>query len=497
MVEIRDRRDLPFFQVRLRAVGAIRDESSGPRRLRAIGFYALLCQLANEQRHTGEHRRVRITYDQLAARGQMSKRSVKLLLDILERSGAVRYERLSDPDRGATISVLHLEIQDGAWTPITVAMAERLAQPRAGGYLLRDLGLVVVLLEFCGAQRERHGGLRAEVMRSDIAARAGLTIDRVDDCNRVLEDAGVLVVTRRRAANGGRHLASLYTVVEAAQTYQGGGREPAERQNGTGRAENRHRQGGVVVPTAPPNGTGRAEAGNRQGGDSATVGTEAPPSSTHTPYDEEVLTVENNLPPPLQSAHGSTASRGESGSSSGEQELCEVLLAIWAPALGDSPRRAFEADQRRWIDAAAALLRRHPRERLDSALAYMVTDEILGSEALTMPGFAKVADKLIARAHARRLRVRAYAAGPIAAQGVGWQDARTALERAIQRHGRDGRAAALSELSAEDPALARFVERVKWSVLCEQPLRYVERTYAEIWAELTEPTTDTREDAAA
>ncbi len=55
-------------------------------RLRAIGFYALLCQLANEQRHTGEHRVVRAPYDMLAARGQMSKRSVKLLLDALERS---------------------------------------------------------------------------------------------------------------------------------------------------------------------------------------------------------------------------------------------------------------------------------------------------------------------------------------------------------------------------------------------------------------------------
>src|SRR5450631_3830964 len=78
-VTIRDRRELPFFQVRLNAVQAIRTQVSGPRRLRAIGFYGLLCQLANEQRHTGEHRRLQFTYDLLAARGGISRRNVKVM----------------------------------------------------------------------------------------------------------------------------------------------------------------------------------------------------------------------------------------------------------------------------------------------------------------------------------------------------------------------------------------------------------------------------------
>jgi hypothetical protein len=106
-VTIRDRRPLPFFQVRLHAVHAIRSETNGPRRLRAIGFYALLCQLANEQRHTGEHRIVRVTYDSLSERGQTSKRSVKLLLDALERAGVIRYERQTDPATGGVMSLLH------------------------------------------------------------------------------------------------------------------------------------------------------------------------------------------------------------------------------------------------------------------------------------------------------------------------------------------------------------------------------------------------------
>ena len=207
---------------------------------------------------------VRASYDVLAARGQMSKRSVKLLLDALEQSEVVRYERVSDRSTGAVVSLLHLLILDDPWIALTVAMADHLAAARDGGHLLRDLGLVVVLLEFCAEQRASHGGLAAEVTRSDIASRSGLTVDRVDDCNRALEWAGLLRIERRRAANGGRNLPSVYIVREApvaaeqggdlkpadpAKRYwQGGGRVPAGRRTGTHGAAGRYWQGGGAVP---------------------------------------------------------------------------------------------------------------------------------------------------------------------------------------------------------------------------------------------------------
>jgi hypothetical protein len=144
------------------------------------------------------------------------------------------------------------------------------------------------------------------------------------------------------------------------------------------------------------------------------------------------------------------------------------------------------------------LLQRHPRSRLDGALAYMVTDEILGSQALTMSGFAKVADQLIARAYARcqRTAARRTSAGA-GAHGRGWEDVRHALERAIQRHGREGRAAALRELAEHDPLLVQFVERVRWSALCERPLQFAERRYAELWGELADQANELREEHVA
>ena len=222
MVEVRDRRELPFFQVRLGAVAAIREAVSGPRRLRALGFYALSCQLANEQRHVGEHRAIRVGYQTLADRGRVSKTTVKQMLDALALAGVARCERVDDPERGATVMIVHLPVQRGAWTAVTVAMVEQVALPRVGGHLLCELGVIVVLLELCASQRAELGGLSARATRGEIAARAGISVDRLDDRIQLLEHAGVLSVERRRRANGGRHLPSAYTIHEAPPTRLGG-----------------------------------------------------------------------------------------------------------------------------------------------------------------------------------------------------------------------------------------------------------------------------------
>ena len=126
-VAVRDRRHLPFFQIHLRAVRAIREHAAGPRRLRAIGFYGLLCQLANEQRHVGDHQRVQASYDTLCDRARIGRSTVKTLLDILVDAGVVRIQRTSDRDTGAVTTLLHLPVQEPPWTAMTVVMAERLA----------------------------------------------------------------------------------------------------------------------------------------------------------------------------------------------------------------------------------------------------------------------------------------------------------------------------------------------------------------------------------
>jgi len=180
------------------------------------------------------------------------------------------------------------------------------------------------------------------------------------------------------------------------------------------------------------------------------------------------------------------------------EALCEALVAAWEPALGSAPRGDYEAHRRRWLEAAGAVIARHTRPRLESALAYMVTDDILGSQAISMPGFAKVADQLIARAYARRQRLGSQ---PTPSSGggerVGWDEAKQQLQRAIQRHGREGRDQALRELAEHSPLLVRFVEQVKWARLCEEPFQYTDRRYAELWRELAAQATENGKERAA
>lgn len=136
-VTIADRRELPFFMVYTRAVEAIREHIAGPRRVRTIGFYGLLCQLANEQRNIGQQRRVRYSYDLLAGRGGVSKGNIAKMLTCLKQAGVLRRETQPDPGRGGSISIAHLLIHEHSFIAVTVPMADRLAAPRDGGRAMR------------------------------------------------------------------------------------------------------------------------------------------------------------------------------------------------------------------------------------------------------------------------------------------------------------------------------------------------------------------------
>ncbi len=74
------------------------------------------------------------------------------MLTCLEHAGVLRRETQPDPERGGSISIAHLHIHEHSFIAVTVPMADRLAAPRDGGHLLRDLGLIIVLLEFCVRQ---------------------------------------------------------------------------------------------------------------------------------------------------------------------------------------------------------------------------------------------------------------------------------------------------------------------------------------------------------
>jgi hypothetical protein len=164
------------------------------------------------------------------------------------------------------------------------------------------------------------------------------------------------------------------------------------------------------------------------------------------------------------------------------ERVCQEFLAAWAPVLGVELADLYRGDQARWTSAACRLRRRHSPERLRAAFAQMLEDEIIGSQATTLPNFEGVVDRLLARRNA--LQKRRPVSSPRG--DAGWSGARARIEQAIRRHGRDRRKLAIEHLAGVDPRLVTFVERVGWPVLCEQEMRFAEPRYRAIWLELTQ-----------
>jgi hypothetical protein len=174
------------------------------------------------------------------------------------------------------------------------------------------------------------------------------------------------------------------------------------------------------------------------------------------------------------------------------EQVCQEFLEAWAPVLGVELADLYRGDRDRWTKAARRLCVRHSPERLRTAFAQMLEDEIIGSQATTLPKFERVVDRLLARRNA--LQNRRSASAPRG--DAGWAQARTRIEQAIKSHGRDHRKLALADLAALDPQLVTFVERVGWPALCEQEMRFAEPRYRTTWAELVNHQPQSTEDVA-
>ena len=332
-----------------RAVEAIREHTAGPRRVRTIGFYGLLCQLANEQRAIGQQRRVRYSYDLLATRGGVSKGSVAKMLACLEQAGVLQRETQADPERGGSISIAHLLIHEHSFIAVTVPMADRLAAPRGGGP--------------SSAARSRTDHRAARVLR---AAASGRDVD--PGAGHSLADRRALRAARRARRRLPPHprkrpVCSPLNVVERAtavgtcrastpstkrHSARAVNRKPPGRQNGTGRAAGRNGQGGESELAGRQNGTGRAAGQNWQGGNAATGMADSPPSSARAGDGEPEEQRENfqgGQPEPVED-EGVPWGYGTS------EWVIEAFIDAWKPALGSSPAVRYGRDTRRWHEAA-------------------------------------------------------------------------------------------------------------------------------------------------
>ena len=434
-VTVRDRRDLPFFIVRLRALQEIRNNISGPRRARALGLYVLLCQLANEQRHEGQHIRLVTTCKDLARRAAIGTTSLKILSTALGAAGAAEFETRIDSLRGAMPSLIHLHVQDGPWIALTVTSADRLTE-QAPTTPLPTLGLLAVLLELCDEQRATLGGLRAETTRNNVARRAGCSTDTLDTWVKTLEAAALLTVTRRRGPDGG-NLPNLWQIREPtpADPHGPAHREPPHDEAVTGTGDpaapaptrklaltaSRVRPPGATGTPQPENGDtlaenqewgpGETEISHRPNGKTLPGEEEWPPGESATPVTDprrlntrarhlaETPTTEEQAKPPTPTSPGGAGGE-ESRQDPDVKRLCRELVETLGDTRGPAPARRYAADPVAWHAAAGRILADHPIEKVLEAIAYLPRDQVIGTKVRGMPDLERQIEDLRHRAHA-------------------------------------------------------------------------------------------------
>jgi hypothetical protein len=493
LVEIRDRRRKPYFMVRRQALRAIREQAGETRRARALGLYVVLCHMGNEQRTKDQRHRIEATHNDLIARcSGLTKRNLKALLTVLEEAQVARVSARIGP-RGPIPSLIELTPLDGRFVEITVATSVHLGSlPDVD--LLRSLALLVTVLELCDDQ----GGDHAEATRPVIAELLGLnSVRTLDGWVKALKRAGVLHVVTRPLERGG-FAANLWEVIEPEQALiaadgnpgnPGADTEPAPSSEGTDLQQPGHQPGADPEPTWGAGGTDLEQEWHLPGADCATGSAQAAPHAGASDVKRE--NSKNTSSPPSPSSPSPSAAFTAGKQTDFCEQLCEELLAVLQPRMGDGPRRQFDEHRRQWLSAAGKVAERYSLEQIRAAFAYMLSDPIKGSPGVTMPGFERVVDELIFRAGVSA--ADAPAAGDPSA--ISWSVAKGRLEQAIRRYGADRFEDAIAELGQDSELYVRFVRQVRWTNLCAQPLHY--RQFQDTWTALAQNATPDPDELAA
>lgn len=479
-LEIRDRRELPFFMVRVQALRAIRTELHGLRRARALGAYVTLCAEANRQRATGDHERLYLTQVELAERLGAGRSSLRDHLATLTAAGAVAQRRRYTDDGQPLPTEISLPIQGPAFVAISVATLERLEARADRRTRLGTLGLYTVLLELCNEQRGTQGGARAEATRRALADRVGVAVRSLDAYASELVSAELLEITRRALENRS-HRPNLWELHEP---------QPAQISRLVQLPS---------LPSAEPDPTprktqlspaqepilARAEPDPSPGAICASPGPEIGAVTPRPRKGQEEQLKEHPPRDPHTAGPTPPATAGESADFDDElTALCERLASSVAQRTTPKSRirpGGWDADRSGWLAAAASIVADgYSPTRIGVAIDGLSEDWYLGGRLLTMPALAASIDEAVIRAETR-------ARQHTSSTDDGFDAVWSSIERAIRRHGADRRTAAVDELSAENPRCARFVELVGWRELCRQPLAMHRRAWQQAWRATAAP----------
>lgn len=235
-------------------------------------------------------------------------------------------------------------------------------------------------------------------------------------------------------------------------------------------------------PDRPPGHrpTDDSSLADRSTGRSATDQPFSEPPCAHVKTSQRT-TDQQNQPPSEPNAMAAPQDGGEVSSSEVDR-LVELFSAWTRHALGER-RAAAIYDAPSWRRAAQELLGQYDLERLLSGIDRLRRDSLLADKATTLPAFAKIAERAIARAAADQALAQHRAistSGPAggAAAGPSWAGAQTLLRQAISAFGPTGEQRALQFLAERDQHLAAFARHIGWRALARADEQMTDIKYA-------------------
>ena len=392
------------------------------------------------------------------------------------------------------------------------AFRRLLALSERGGPPVGTLALYVSLVARAGEQRSDFpdGGRRiARVSQADLARLSGLSVSSVKRALRILKDAGLLIEDARQP--NALKTMSVYRLVDAAEASA----EPPSADGAADRPqpESQMAHSGTDDRSQPnsPMGHSRTDDGSqsnprmvhsrtddgsqpnsriaRSRTDDSSVGDSSPVHSATDGWSSEPShagACDVQISEDYREASPSGLPQGTGGDVLEVEvaRLVAVFLAWTRHALGDRQARTLY-DDAAWRAAALQLLERYDLDRVLAGVERLSRDPLLADRGTSLPAFAKIADRAIARAVADRGYERHRASQPPAAAravgaGTSWAAAHELLAQAVSAFGRGGEEPALAFLQERDPGVARFARDVGWRTLARSDREMIDVKFAYI-----------------
>jgi hypothetical protein len=366
------------------------------------------------------------------------------------------------------------------------------------------LALYLTLVALGGEQRDQFpdGNRRiARASQPELAKLSGLSVSSVQRAAGALTAAGLLAA--REQAQGTLKTKTIYRLTDPPDdigpvaTSVGADRSQPHRPSGHSRTNVRsqpnrplgHSPTDVRSQPNRPSIHGATNVGpqeNRSTVQGATDGQLSDPARAHVNLGQRTAEDHNQQIPLL--AHASAAPSDADGGEVQSDEVDQLIEAFCAWTRGALGERRADAlyDPDRWRRAAQQLLEQYDLQRILAGVERLGRDALLADQATTLPAFARIADRAIARAAADRgqARHRELAAAPMTASSPAhpsWATAHELLRQAVGAYGGSGEERALAHLEQRDAGLARFARHVGWRTLArsEEQMTDVKFAYLE------------------